>query len=316
MINDRVVSFSDSQGSSKSVALESVFKDTTPRFLLFDTSEGALWAMGAAGSGNIVMQRAELDPDKSQFLAQDSMKLPVGLMWPVFSPWKSWLVDIDQHQQVSELRVRDRTGKTLNSWTLPKTDWQDPTSFVVLRNQPLRSISFVRNSNWVAARTGPSSIAIYDVNKDGEAPLATLKLPEEAQGDPLRPSWFSRRPPTASVLDKGVLTLAWATRRVIEVVRWSQSSGKTTSEEPLVYSPDSGSTIADLRFFPGNYLLVTVTEPGTFAVGFRLFDLNLATQNEIESMNDAKLLRTACDRLSPDRGGATEIARICSTLGG
>jgi hypothetical protein len=316
LVSDRMISLRTVEGSFNSFPASKVFTDTTPRFSLFDISGGALWAIGpSSDSKAFVLQAAMLSEQGAQFQTASINHLPSSsIIWPVFSPWSSWLVDIDQ--QNNELRVRDRTGKTLGSWSLPNTEWADPVSFVFLRNQPIRPAGFVRNTSWVAIRTGPDSVRIYDVQQHSSGPVLTLDVPDDARGDPLRPSWFSRRPPIAGVLENGLITFAWATRRGIEVVRWKATSNEGTAEPPLVYSPDPGATITDVRFLSGNYLLVTVTEPGTFAIGFRLMDLNSARRAAIEKLTDSDLLRLACERLRANSNGSLEVSRMCSPSGG
>jgi len=320
IVVDRMISLRSSDASFNHFAVEKVFTDESPRFLLFDASEGALWANGGdPNTKRLILQRAELVGSGNQFQPVQIDPLPQkSLMWPVFSPWKPWLADIGQQSselQGETLEVRDRTGEPVASWELPTTEWRDPVSFVVLRNQPIRPAGFVRNTNWLAVRTGRNDIVIYDVRKNGSVPT-NLVLPKEVSGAPLRPAWFNRRPPLAGELENGVLTLAWATRRGIEVVRWSLPSGSAVPEAPLIYSPDAGATIADLRFLPGHYLLVTISEPGTFAIGFRLMDLDPKRRAAIESLDDAAMLRAACDRLKANNDTSSEVTKICQPLGG
>jgi hypothetical protein len=314
LVSDRVISSENSEGSFSQVAVAQVFPETR-RFVIFDTSEGALWAIGPSSSAEtrtLILQSAQLDVETNQFQAGSISNLPLRLIWPVFSPWKAWLADIDQ--QASELRIRDRSGKDLSSWKLPETEWQDPVNFVFLRNQPIRPAGFVRNTSWIAIRTGPTSIGIYDVQ--GADQPTILDVPEDVRGDPLRPSWFNRRPPMAGVLEGGLLSLAWATRRGIEVVRWKFPDGDGAAEAPLIYSPDPGATIADLRFLPGNYLFVTITEPGTFALGFRLMDLDPTRRMAIEKLSDTNLLRIGCDRLTANHSGSSEATKMCGPFRG
>nr|WP_144031666.1 hypothetical protein [Bradyrhizobium cosmicum] len=319
VIADGVIRSANPTGEFTQSSTSDIFGDLKTRFLLFDNSVGALWAMGPTSQDNrsLAMQRADFDNAGDQLKAGAATNVPLSSpIWPVLSPWNDWLADIEQkNSQDSELHVRNRAGGHLSSWNLPSTSWPDPTSFVFLRNQPIRPIGFVRNKSWVAVRTGPNNINLYDVKDRGWAPVQ-LELPPEAAEDPLRPAWFNRRPTMAGVFSDGVLTLAWATRRGIEVVRWQLPSRKGKATAPLVYSPDPGSTVTDLRFLPSDVLEIVIGEPGTFAVGYRLMDLNRERGEALAHMSDSDLMRVSCSRLKVSRGRSPQIDKVCNSIGG